>query len=789
MTIERRTYRITGLVQGVGFRPTLWRVAHALELAGEVWNDAEGVGTILEGEKSVLDAFEPALRRAVAAEAPLARIDSVVLESTQQALGLREFVITASRQGAAHTMVTPDAATCRACATEMFTPSNRRWRYAFTNCTHCGPRFTITRSIPYDRPMTSMAVFPMCPACQREYEDPADRRFHAQPNACAQCGPQLRLIDLSGRPIACEDPVTAAVDLLLEGKIVAVKGLGGFHLAVNAHDAAAVARLRERKARDAKPFAVMTANLQSARLWAELDETESKALESPARPIVLARKSALCRQSFAHVADGLSEIGLMIAYTPMHLLLFHALAGSPATPDWLDKPSRAALVMTSANPSGEPLVIHTQEACERLSGIADAVLTHNREIVCRCDDSVVRVIDGTERLVRRARGYTPLAVKTTFDMNGIVGTGAALKSTAAIGRGKEVFVTAHIGDTKNLASCLALKEALEHFEDILETRPSAAVACDLHPDFYATHLAHMIADEYALPIFAVQHHHAHTMAVAFEHGLTEDVYGMSLDGVGLGTDGLAWGCEVLHCKTDGTFERLGHLENMPLPGGDAAAREPWRMAVSTAVLCGCEDAAAALWPHRAVQPMATLARNRRLTSLTSSAGRLFDAVSAIAGLCDVQSDEAQAAMLLEAAGGDFAHPTLHANDFALVRQNGMTILSLKGLLRRLFAMRAEGAGCEIVSQSFHAVFSQALAELAFHTIPAGSCVCLSGGTFLNRFLASDLIRRLRRRGYRTYLPAQLPPGDGAVSFGQCAVAYQRLHATNSNSTLKDQTCA
>lgn len=779
MMKQRRTYRITGLVQGVGFRPTLWHVAHALGLFGEVWNDAEGVGTILEGTSDVLDRFDQELRQTVRQQAPLARIDSIVLIKTEPAQGLSDFVISASRQGTAHTMVTPDAATCRACATEMFTVGNRRWRYAFTNCTHCGPRFTITRSIPYDRPMTSMASFAMCEQCRQEYENPADRRFHAQPNACPACGPALELIDTAANKIVCEDPVVEAAAMLRAGKIVAVKGLGGFHLAVDAHNAQAVARLRARKIRDAKPLAVMTANLASARLWADLDSAETDALLAPSRPIVLVRKNERCRQAFAHVADDLNEIGLMIAYTPVHLLLFHALAGLPQDPSWLDAPMLTALVMTSANPSGEPLVIHTQEACQRLHGIADAILTHNREIVCRCDDSVVRVIDGKPRMVRRARGFTPLAVKTPCDMTGIAATGAALKATAAIGRGSEVFVTAHIGDTKNLATCNALKESLEHFEDILETQPSAAIACDLHPDFYSTHLAHTIASERGIPLFQVQHHHAHTMAVAYEHGLTGDIYGLSLDGVGLGTDSLAWGCEVLHCRLDGTFSRLGHLENMPLPGGDAAAREPWRMAAAAALMTGCEAAAVKLWPSRAITPMIQLAANARLTSMTSSAGRLFDAVSAISGLCDIQDDEAQAAMLLEAAAGNFTTCDQAKLLFSIFEKQHMQILSVRELLKHLFELRLSGADPQTLSRLFHSSFSAGLAELARRCIPSGSDVCLSGGTFLNRFMAVDLVARLSEMGYRTYLPSQLPPGDGAVSFGQCAVARQRLNAMNS----------
>ncbi len=783
MALFCRTYRITGLVQGVGFRPTLWHTARALGLAGTVNNDAAGVTAVVEGDESVLSLFVDALKRDVARDAPLARIDDIVLVEQTAPRGYNDFRIIESHGGQAKTMVTPDAATCRACAADMFDPKNRRWRYAFTNCTHCGPRFTITRHIPYDRRETSMASFAMCPACRAEYEDPSNRRFHAQPNACPVCGPQLFLADAGGAPLDCGDPVAAALAALRDGKIIAVKGLGGFHLACDAQNPEAVALLRARKNRRDKPFALMAANLASARLWAHVDDVEAQVLTAPSHPIVLLKKTPAVDHDMPLVAPGLSEVGIMLAYTPLHLLLFHEAAGRPAGVDWLDNDAvPLVLVMTSANARGEPLVTDNKEALEKLSGFADLFLMHNRDIVCRCDDSVVRVIEKTPRIVRRARGWTPLAVKTPgADMTGIVAFGASLKVTAAVGRAEEVFVTEHVGDTDNPAVCRALKASIDHFLDILEVKPQA-VACDLHPDFFTSRMAREAALRLDLPLIEVQHHHAHAAAVAAEYGIDGPFTGLVLDGVGLGLDNEIWGCELLACDeaAPGGFARIGHLETMALPGGDKAAREPWRMGASLLALSGQAQAIPSFWPRYAKLPMAALIANARLTRKTSSAGRLFDGVSALCGLCETVQDEAYAAMLLETAAERSERPYPVLEGGWSIEENG--VLSLRPLIAAIIELvktPADRAKVDRKRQAqaaavFHGTFSAALADWVTALTPEERPVCLAGGTFLNRFLASDLTRRLREAGRRVYLPRQLPAGDGAISFGQCAVACRRL---------------
>lgn len=773
-----RTFRLTGLVQGVGFRPTLWRAAVDNKLTGYVYNDAAGVTAAVEGPAEIVEKFPEILRERLAAEAPLARLDSVEILKTSAPLGFADFAIRESQGGEAHTMVTPDAATCKACALDMFSPGNRRWRYAFTNCTHCGPRFTITRHIPYDRKETSMASFAMCPACLKEYQDPADRRFHAQPNACPVCGPKLFVTDRTGKRIACEDAIAFVLEKIKAGAIVAVKGLGGFHLACDALNPAAVSVLRKRKARDEKPFALMTANCASAERFCRISAKARELLTAPAHPIVLCPKVEELDSLMPDVAPGLNELGVMLAYTPVHLLLFHEAAGRPSGVDWLEnKVVDLTLVMTSANPGGEPLVIGNSEAIERLSGIADWFLMNDRDIVTRCDDSVVRVIGDDVRPVRRSRGFTPLSVKTKLDMTGIVGVGPALKVTGAVGRGNEVYLTEHVGETDNPSTCRHLKEAVDHFLDILEVAPKVIVH-DLHPDFYSTQLALELGEKFHCPVTAVQHHHAHIAGVAHEFGIFESpYYGLALDGVGLGTDNTAWGGELLKCH-QGEFTRLGHLEPMALPGGDKAAREPWRMGAVLCDMVGSTEAIAKLWPKYARLPIVPLIHNPRLTIKTTSMGRLFDGVAALAGLLDVQHDEARAAMLLECAAenaGSGPYPVME-NGWRVMLQNECRVLSVVPLIKKLLDLRLSGTDAGSISQYFHGTLSAGLADWVRQTVPAGSNVCLSGGTFLNRFLSIDLIARLKALGYAVYISGQLPCGDGGVSFGQTAVAAERIAA-------------
>lgn len=770
MPSVRIRYRITGIVQGVGFRPTVYRLAQRSGFGGYVCNDSAGVLAVIEGDEKAVAEFEHTLRQAVASEAPLARIDSIRIEGFEPLAGEKTFSITPSSIGEASTMIPPDAATCRACAIDMFSPNNRRWRYAFTNCTHCGPRFTITHHIPYDRAQTSMHCFPMCSNCKAEYLDVTDRRFHAQPNACPVCGPQVILTDAFGQDLKPLDVFSEAIKLIRDGKILAIKGLGGFHLVCDATNATAVESLRARKGRDEKPLAIMTANLVSAQQYVTLSETETEVLQSPEHPIVLAQKIGGCDDILSGIAPGLSELGVMLPYTPLHLLLFHEAAGRPSGIEWLEKDSiDLTLVMTSANPSSEPLVTDNFEAYSRLGHIADAFIIHNRDIVTRCDDSVVRIIDNTPRLVRRARGYTPRAIPLDQALTGLIGTGAALKSTICVTRQHEAFVSQHIGDTDNLPTCQALQTALEHFLDLLEVAP-CAIACDLHPDFYSTRLAQEFSSRYNLPLFSVQHHHAHIASVMAENHLHGDVFGIALDGVGLGTDGTIWGGELLKLDERGQFERIGHLKNVPLPGGDKASREPWRMGAALAWACGKKDAIAHLWPRQSHLPILPLINNVKLSPLTSSMGRLFDAASSIAGLCDVQHDEARAAMLLESAALKFDQPQ-HLQKLWNIDRHG--VLDLGPLFSLLIELRLKKSPSEEIAHSFQSHTVAALADWAHCLVPSKATVCLAGGCFLNRYLATKLTHRLKNDGYRVYMPSSLPPGDAGISLGQCAVAASR----------------
>lgn len=785
MTATAKNFRVNGLVQGVGFRPTVYRIAAALNLTGYVWNDAAGVGVHLEGDPEALAAFPETLIRE---KPPLARIDVITPEDAPFE-GCEAFTITESRsEGPVVTAITADAATCRACLEDVFTAGNRRHRYAFTNCTHCGPRFTITKSLPYDRPQTSMRVFPMCPACLKEYEDPLDRRFHAQPNACPVCGPQLTLLSISGETIP-GDPVRETVRLLKAGKTVAVKGLGGFHLAVIANDAAAVARLRDRKGRSEKPLAVMSANLASAATFAQVNDAERELMLSPAHPIVLLKKRPDA-PAWPGVADGLTEIGVMLPYTPLHALLFHALAGEPEGTAWLeDAVIPEALVMTSANPGGEPLVIDNDEAMRRLAHIADAVLLHNREILLRNDDSVVRVAEEGPLWVRRARGAVPESIVMP-DVPGmdeasrpsVLAYGPWMKETLCQTRGGEAFLSQHIGDLENRTVVHAMKEGAEHLARILAKAPDA-FACDAHPDFASTHEAERRAAESGLPLVKVPHHAAHVAAVAAEAGMTGRVLGLALDGVGLGPDGTPWGGELLALEPD-HFTRLGHLAPLALPGGDRAARECWRVGAALMDAVGLADRIGEVFPETPeARQIPKLINIERLSPRTTSLGRRFDAVSAVLGFVTVQQDEAWAAMRLEAEAQKAAD-AMGLTDFGAfpywpdawqIHADG--VLDMTTLDRRLVEGRLAGEDPAKLALLWQTTLTHALADWAVKLCgndPAGARIVLSGGCVVNRTLADGLPRLMRLRGIDAVLPHRAPPGDGGVALGQAWIALRAL---------------
>jgi hydrogenase maturation protein HypF len=757
--LARRAIRVRGAVQGVGFRPFVWRLANELRLAGFVRNDAQGVAIEVQGEPHALDRFVDRLT----GEAPaLARIDAVEADDAPPA-SARGFVIEPSVAGRARTGIAADVAVCADCLAELFDPGDRRYRYPFINCTQCGPRYTITGRLPYDRANTSMAAFTLCERCRAEYEDPATRRFHAQPNACPECGPRLALRDAHGAAIDAGDPVAAAVARVARGEILAIKGLGGYHLACDARNAAAVARLRERKAREEKPFAVMVAGVASAAPFAVVDAEERQLLEARERPIVLLRKRAGCDAALPGVAPGLAWIGAMLPYTPLQFLLFHEAVGRPAGLYWLGSSQPLALVMTSANPGGEPLVTGEQEAFRRLAGIADAFLVHDREIVVRCDDSVVRSERGAPAFIRRARGFTPAPIRLAEAGPAVLATGAFLKNAVCITRGDEAFLSQHVGDLDNAPTCRALEETATQLMRVLDVDPEI-VAHDLHPDFHSTSFAIAFAHERGIPAIGVQHHQAHIAAVVAEHGVSEPVLGLALDGVGLGTDRGVWGGELLSVHA-GEMARLGHLRRLPLPGGDRAAREPWRMAAAALHTLGRGDEIARRFDGPGAATIARMLDRGVNAPPTSSAGRWFDAAAGLLGVRAVSAFEGQAPMLLEGLAERHGAVAPLAGGWAIGEDGVLDLLPLAAALADL---DDAGYGAAL----FHATLVAALSEWVDGTARRNgvATVALGGGCFMNRIVATGLRKRLEQRGLTVLEARQAPPNDGGLALGQAAVA-------------------
>lgn len=632
----RRGVLVRGIVQGVGFRPFVYRLATEEGLAGSIGNNTDGVSIEVEGPRQKIEAFLSRLRSEMP---PLARVDSIVARELgpKNEAGFR--ILSSHITGQVRTGIPADAATCADCLRELLDPNDRRYRYPFLNCTDCGPRFTITRRIPYDRPQTSMAKFPMCTACQSEYDDPLNRRFHAQPNACWDCGPQLALESADGMPIPTADPVEAVIKRLLAGEIVAIKGIGGFHLSVDATNSAAIARLRHRKHRYGKPLAVMFRDIAAARALCALTPEEEALLQTPARPIVLARARA--NNGIApEVAPGIPWLGIFLPYAPLQHLLFADARVK-------------AMVMTSANLSEEPIAIDNDEARTRLGNIADAFLMHDREILQRCDDSVVAVVDGAPQLMRRARGFVPLGIELPFETPPLLAVGGHLKSVFTLARGRFAYQSQHLGDLENPAGLDFFQESLAHLMRTFEIEPEVVVR-DLHPGYLSSSWANDWAAARGLPVIAVQHHHAHIAACMAEHALEGPVIGLSLDGTGYGTDGKIWGGEVLIARLD-RFERFAHLEYVPMPGGEAAVREPWRMAFGHLRAAGVRLeqieslTGATAQESRVIERM--IERNVN-APLTSSCGRLFDAVAAVVLNRREVDYEAQAAIELEGTAID-----------------------------------------------------------------------------------------------------------------------------------------
>jgi len=757
--------RVTGQVQGVGFRPFVFRLAHELGLAGWVRNDSEGVEIAVEGEPAAVMRLIERLQQEPPA---LARVETITHDLTQACTGLAGFIIADSKTGKGLTGIAPDRAICPDCLKELFDPFDRRYRHPFINCIHCGPRYTLTARLPYDRVNTSMAKFTQCPACQSEYDTPTTRRFHAQPNACPECGPRLSLFDASWQLVATDDPIGATAERIQAGQVVAVKGIGGFHLVCDARHAATVARLRGGKQREEKPFAVMVLNTASARHYAQFHAQEAALLASGERPIVLLHQSRACEQALQGIAPGLSSIGLMLPYTPLHYLLFHELLGKPEGTDWLQQATPLALVMTSANPGGEPLVKDDAEARESLAGLADAFLTHNRDILHRCDDSVMKWQDQAPTFVRRARGYTPRRIKLAAAGPSVLACGAWLKNTVCLTRGDEAFVSQHIGDLDHAGTRLMLDETVSDLINLLGVQPQA-VAHDLHPDFYSTQFAQAYAVQHQLPHFAVQHHHAHIAAICAEHRITTPVLGLALDGVGLGADGSAWGGELL--RVDGVpCERLGHLTPLALPGGDRAAREPWRMAAAALFRMhrGHEIARRFVMQSGAAM-MADLLQSQRHCVATTSMGRYFDAAAGLLGVSEIQRYEGQAAMLLEGLADHHGQVAALAAGYVFTGNHQLDFLPL---LQFLADCKDPAFGAAL----FHATLAQGLGEWVQRAAAQTGIrqVALGGGCFLNNLLTQALTDSLSAQGLTVLTAQQLPPNDGAISLGQASIALLQM---------------
>jgi hydrogenase maturation protein HypF len=758
MALTRTRVRVEGIVQGVGFRPFVHALAGRLGLAGLVGNDAGGVFVEVEGTGEAVERFLAALSREAPPLAVIERVTATPLAPT----GSRGFAIAASQGGGERqALVSPDTATCADCLRELHDPGDRRHRYPFINCTNCGPRFTIVRDVPYDRPATTMAGFAMCADCAREYHDPADRRFHAQPVCCPACGPALALLDRDGRAVAGE-PLATAAARLREGAVVAVKGLGGYHLAADAASEPAVAALRSRKHREDKPFAVMVADTDAARRRCLVDPVEAAMLESPRRPIVLLRRRRDAAGVAPSVAPGNRSLGLMLPYTPLHHLLL-AEVGRP-------------IVLTSGNVSDEPIAYRDGEATARLGGIADWFLSHDRPIHVRADDSVVRAFRGRELPLRRSRGFAPqpLTLPWPFPAH-VLACGAELKHTFCLAKGGHAFVSHHVGDLENYETFRSFTEGVEHFRRLFAVEPEV-VAHDLHPEYLSTKYA-LELDGVALE--GVQHHHAHVAACLADNGEPGPVIGVAFDGLGYGLDGTIWGGELLVADLEG-FRRAGHLEVVPMPGGAAAIREPWRMAAAwlDAALGGQvpEGLAVVGRNRQRWERVVALARSGTASPATSSAGRLFDAVAATLGVRDAVNYEGQAAVELE----QLADPGEPGAYPAGVGAAGDGLLRLEGsaLVRAVVEELGAGVARPLIAARFHNGLAAATVAAcqALRDATGLGTVALSGGVFQNLLLLERTVAGLERAGFRALVHSRVPPNDGGISLGQAAVAGARARS-------------
>jgi hydrogenase maturation protein HypF len=741
----------------VGFRPFVYRLAGELGLTGWVKNSSRGVFIEAEGSRPKLEDFRSRLET----EKPVRSFIQSFESSYLDAVGYETFDILPSDDAGDKTaLILPDSATCDDCLGEVLNPTDRRFRYPFTNCTNCGPRYTIIEELPYDRPKTTMKAFQMCAACQREYEDPRDRRFHAQPNACPECGPQLELWDQEGKPLASRfDALLAAAESIRCGQIVAAKGLGGFHLMVDARNEEAVERLRQRKHREEKPLALMIATVAAIRGYCEVSATEERLLRSPEAPIVLLRRNPTPIQTGVapSVAPGNPYLGVMVPYTPLHHLLLGEL--------------RFPVVATSGNLSDEPICTDEREAAQRLGGIADVFLVHDRPIARHVDDSVVRVVAGREMVMRRARGYAPLPVHCNESLPSLLAVGAHLKNSVAVSVNRDIFVSQHIGDLETAQALTAFKHVTQDLQKLYELAPEAT-ACDAHPDYLSTQFAR----RNGLPVVYVQHHYAHVLACMAENELSSPVLGVSWDGTGYGLDGTVWGGEFL-LATRESFQRAGHFRTFPLPGGERAIREPRRAALGLLYEVLAEEAfssdellAVHSFSANELEVLRTMLAKGLNSPRTSSAGRLFDAIAALTGIRQGVAFEGQAAMELEFAldGVD----TEEAYRFRLVDAGDSTFtIDWEPLVRSVLDDVRDGISAGMISAKFHNALAETIVGAARRV--GEERIVLTGGCFQNKYLTERVIRRLDEEGFRPYWHQRIPPNDGGIAVGQIVAAAHR----------------
>ncbi|MEI6638679.1 MAG: carbamoyltransferase HypF [Chlorobium sp.] len=768
-TEVRRHLLVSGIVQGVGFRPFVYRLAVGSGLKGFIRNTPSGVVIEVQGFAVSLDKFCCALQ---SAPPPLARIEAIK-ESDIDCVAEEGFVIGYSSVGPeVETLIPPDIALCHDCCLELLDPFNRRFHYPFINCTNCGPRYTIVGHLPYDRPSTSMHSFTMCPECEREYHDPLDRRFHAQPNACPVCGPALLLLDAAGLPLMvadvaqsnCQpeiatprlgDAVREAVVLLEQGHILALKGLGGFHLAVDASNESAVMRLRERKGREAKPFAVMMRDIVQVRSCCEVNEGELAALTSAEAPIVLLNRK-MGSMVAPSVAPGYDRLGVMLPYTPLHTLLFES------GPD--------LLVMTSANFSEEPIVNDNDEALLRLTAIADAFLLHNRPIYLKCDDSVTIHLSGELRHIRRSRGYVPAPITLREGGATVLGTGGELKNSVTLLKGTYALMSQHIGDMKNFEAYRHFEQVAEHLQRLFQATPELVVH-DLHPGYMTTQWAL----RQNIPLLGVQHHHAHLVACLAENREEGPAIGLILDGTGYGTDGTIWGGELLIGDAAGV-ERFASLESMPLPGGDAAVMQPWRLALGYLHRSCADMPDLPFMKGRNIEQILELLEKKVNIVETSSCGRLFDAVAALCNLRGEITYEGEAAIALMHAAGGVVGDKEFRNE--LCEENGRWIMMVSPMIQDISTVLHKGVSVPEISQRFHRTLISCFLEIIGKAAKAAgiNTVVLSGGVFQNELLFITLLHELQQAGYRVLTHAKTPPNDGALSLGQAIIGRNYLKA-------------